>query len=160
MMMGFSITGLLIAIFIFIPNLLLIIYPPKNVPDVLNDAGILFNVLERIGQVGCLLLLSTSKNNYQNISIDVWFVLMILCTIFYYSLWIRYVVKGQIFLLLFKPLIFLPIPMAIFPVLAFAFAALWGKSIYLGILVIFLALGHFANSWHTYKMTISKEYNF
>jgi hypothetical protein len=44
--------------------------------------------------------------------------------------------------------------MAIFPVFAFGFAALWGKSIYLGLAVIILAIGHFVNSWYTYKLTI------
>jgi hypothetical protein len=79
---------------------------------------------------------------------------MVLCIIAYYSLWIRYVIKGKDFSLCFKPLGLLPIPMAIFPVFAFGFAALWEKSIYLGLAVIILAIGHFVNSWHTYKLTI------
>lgn len=151
--MGFSIIGLLIAMFIFLPNLLFVILPPKNVPDGLKDAGIIFTVLERIGQVGCLLILAISKDNFQNVNIDIWFVLMALCLILYYSLWIRYVVKGHDFSFAFRPLLILPIPMAIFPVFAFGFAALWGKSIYLGIAVVLLAIGHFVNSWHTYKLT-------
>ena len=151
--MGFSIIGLLIAIFILIPNLLFVIFPPKNIPDGLKDAGIIFTLLERIGQVGCIVILSISLHNYQNLNIDIWFGLMVLCIIIYYSLWIRYVIKGHDFSLCFKPLMFLPIPMAILPVLAFVFAALWGKSIYLGIAVVLLAIGHFTNSWNTYKLT-------
>ena len=152
-MMGFSIIGLLIAGFIFLPNLLFIIFPPKNVPDGLKDAGIIFTVLERIGQVGCLVILVISKDNYLNVNIDIWFILMALCVMLYYSLWTRYVIKGHDFMLCFKPLVFLPIPMAIFPVFAYGFAALWGKSINLGIAVVLLAIGHFVNSWHTYKLT-------
>lgn len=149
--MGFSIIGSLIAVLIFLPNLLFIIFPPKNVPAKLKDAGTIFTVLERIGQAGCLVILGISKENYQNVNIDIWFILMVLCLILYYGLWIRYVVKGHDFSLAFKPFLFVPIPMAIFPVLAFGFAALWGKSIYLGIAVVLLAIGHFVNSWHTYK---------
>lgn len=151
--MGFSIIGLLIAIFIFLPNVLFIIFPPKNVPVGLKDAGIIFTVLERIGQAGCLVILVMSKENYQNVIINSWFVLMALCVIAYYCLWIRYVVEGHYFSFAFKPFLLLPIPMAIFPVLAFGLAALWGKSIYLGIAVIILAIGHFVNSWHTYELT-------
>lgn len=151
--MGFSITGVLIAVFIFLPNVLFIIFPPKNVPDGRMDAGIVFSVLERIGQAGSLVILTISKENYQNARLDIWFVLMALCVIAYYGLWIRYVVKGHDFLLGFKPLGYLPIPMAVFPVSAFGFAALWGRSIYLGIAVVLLAVGHFANSWHTYQLT-------
>ncbi|MHB8063844.1 MAG: hypothetical protein ACYDG2_14625 [Ruminiclostridium sp.] len=151
--MGFSIIGLLIAVFIFLPNLLFMIYPPKNVPDELKDAGIIFTVLERIGQVACLVILVISRDSYKNVNIDIWFILMVLCVILYYSLWVRYVVKGHDLSLAFKPLIFIPIPMAIFPVLAFGFAALWGKSISLVIAVVLLAIGHFVNSWNTYKLT-------
>lgn len=150
--MGFSIIGLRIAVFIFLPNLLFVLFPPKNVPAGLKDAGIIFTVLERIGQAGCLVILIISEVNYQNANIDIWFILMALCIILYYSLWIRYVAKGHDFSLGFKPLLFLPIPMAVFPVFAFLFAALWGESIYLGTAVVLLAIGHFVNSWHTYKL--------
>ncbi len=150
--MGFSIIGLFISAVIFLPNLLFIIFPPKNVPDGSKDAGVIFTVLERIGQVGCIVILVFSKDHYQNLRINTWFALMALCVILYYYLWITYVVKGQDFSLCFKPLGFLPIPMAVFPVLAFGFAAIWGKSFYLGIAVVLLAIGHFSNSWHTYKL--------
>lgn len=149
--MGFSFIGLLIAIFIFFPNILFVIFPPKNIPDNLKDAGYIFTLLERIGQVGCLVILTMSNDNFKNISINIWFVLMAICIIFYYGLWIRYVIKGHEFSLAFKPLMFIPIPMAVFPVFAFGFAALWGKSIYLIVAVAILAIGHFVNSWNTYK---------
>lgn len=149
--MGFSFIGLLIAIFIFFPNILFVIFPPKNIPDNLKDAGYIFTLLERIGQVGCLVILTMSNDNFKNISINIWFALMAICIIFYYGLWIRYVIKGHEFSLAFKPLMFIPIPMAVFPVFAFGFAALWGKSIYLIVAVAILAIGHFVNSWNTYK---------
>ncbi len=155
--MGFSIIGLLIGISILIPNILFIIFPPKNVPEKLKDAGIIFTSLERIGEVGCLFILAISQDKYQNFNIDIWFVLMVICILIYYSLWIRYVAKGHEFSLAFKPLYFIPIPMAVFPVLAFAFASLWGKSIYLAFIVILLAIGHFTNSWHTYKVILKSK---
>ncbi len=149
--MGFSIVGLFIAASIYIPNLLFIIFKPQNVPKGLKDAGILYTVLERIGQVGVLILLIISKDNYQDVNIDTLFILMILCIVSYIFLWIRYVIKGRDFLLLFKPLVFIPIPMALFPVFAFGFASVWGTSISLGLFVVLFAIGHIVNSWHTYK---------
>lgn len=150
--MSFSVIGLFIVISIFFPNFLFIIFPPKNVPNGLASAGAIYTALERIGQIGCISILAISKNNYENITINIWFIMMALCIIMYWILWMRYIIKGQDFLLCFKPLVFLPIPMAIFPVLAFAFAALWGGSIYLMITTVFLAIGHFANSFNTYKL--------
>lgn len=149
--MGFSIIGTIIAIAIFIPNLLMIKFPPNKAPKDLKDAGIIFTVLERIGQVGCILILVISKNNFERLTINIWTVFMGSCLLIYYFLWARYVVKGQEYKLLWEPLSFIPIPMAVFPVGAFLFAAILGKSIWLSILVVFLGIGHFANSWHSYK---------
>ncbi len=42
------------------------------------------------------------------------------------------------------------IPLAVFPVLAFGFAALWGRSPLLGVAAVVLAIGHWAVSWNTY----------
>ncbi len=155
--MGFSITGILIAAFIFSPNLIFVVFPPKNVPEGLKDAGILFTAMERAGQAGCLVILVISKANFQNLPLNIWFILMALCVISYYCLWTRYAVKGQDFLLAFKPFLFLPIPMAVLPVLAFGFAAIWGNSIYLGSAVVLLAAGHFTNSWNTYKLLLQNQ---
>ncbi len=150
--MGFSFIGTLIAILILLPSSLFFIrFPPKNIPADLTDLGGVYTVLERIGQVGCLTVLVMSKENFQGMKINIWTLLMMLCIIVYYCLWIRYVVKGQEYNWLWKPLFFIPIPLAIFPVCAFAFAALWGKSGWLGIAVIVLAMGHITTSWHSYK---------
>ncbi len=149
--MGFSIVGLFIAASIYIPNLLFIIFKPQNVPKGLKDAGILYTALERIGQVGSLIILIISKDNYEGLNINIIFILMILCIISYIFLWVRYIIKGHNFLLLFKPLVLIPIPMALFPVFALGFASLWGTSIYLGVFVVLFASGHFVNSWHTYR---------
>ena len=154
--MGFSITGFIIAAIIFAPNLFMIKFPPKNTPEGLKDAGLLFVILERAGQAGCIILLLISKDNFAHLTVNVWFVLMALCIIIYDCLWIRYIARGHEFALLFQPFACIPIPMAVFPVFAFAFAAIIGRSIWLGIAVILLAAGHFVNSWHTYQF-LKKE---
>jgi hypothetical protein len=151
--MGFSPTGLLLAVILLLPNILVLLLPPRNLPVGLKDAGIIFTVLERIGQAGMVITLILSKDNFQGRAFDIWEMLMIICIAAYYFLWLRYAVKGHDFTLLWKPFAFIPIPMAIFPAAAFGFAALWGKSRYLGAAVIAFALGHFANSWHSYKFS-------
>lgn len=151
--MGFSSIGLTIILIIFAPNLLYVKYSPKDIPNDLKDVSVFFTMLERGGQVAFFIILVLSKNNYQTIKINMWFVLMVINIIGYYALWIRYVIKGHYFSLLFKPIWIIPIPMAIFPVLAFGFASLLGKSIYLGIAVVVFSIGHFVNSWNSYMRT-------
>ena len=148
--MGFSLTGLMITGVILLPNLLMILLSPKNAPDKVKSAGALMTVLERVGQAGCFVLPVISKGYIENAEISIWFMLAALSIAFYYGLWLRYALRRD-FALLFAPLWRIPVPMAVFPVLAFAFIALWIESVWLGAAALLLAVGHFANSWVAYK---------
>ncbi len=148
--MGFSLTGLLITGIILLPNLLMILLPPKDAPEQVTGAGALMTVLERVGQAACFLLPVFSKGYINVAGINVWFVLATICIAAYYGLWLRYAIRRD-FRLLFAPVLRMPIPMAVFPVLAFAFIAVWIESAWLGAATLVLAVGHFANSWAVYK---------
>lgn len=149
--MGFSSIGTLIALSIFAPNLLMIIYPPKGLPASRKKERMIYTLLERIGQVGCIGILVISQDSFQRVRFSLWVVPIALSIAAYYCLWIRYVVKGQEYKLLWEPVGYLPIPMAVLPVCAFGFAAVWCNSIWLGVAVICFAVGHFANSWNSYQ---------
>lgn len=149
--MGFSLIGSLIAIIILAPSMLMIIFPPEPFPVGLQDAGKIFTLLERAGQLGCIGILVVSRDAYTEVNYGIWAVLILLFIAVYYGLWIRYVVQGRAFRLLWEPFVGIPIPMAILPVCAFGFAAIWGESIWLGLAVVCLAIGHFTNSWHNYQ---------
>ena len=141
--MGFSWIGSLMGIGLLLPSILFFIrFPPKNTPADLKDAGLLWTIFERAGQIGCFSILVVSRDHFQGRPVNVWAILMLLCIIIYYGVWVRYVVKGQDYIWLSKPLLFIPVPLAIFPVCAFGFAALWGKSVWLGIAAVILAIGH------------------
>lgn len=145
--MGFSVTGLVIAAVLFAPNILFFVFPPRHVPKGFKSAGLFFTICERVGQAACTILLMFSANPYQTAFVDVWFVFMAACIAVYYGLWIRYFIGGREFTLAFHPLWLVPVPMAIFPILAFGFAAVWVQSLWLGVSTALLAVGHFANSW-------------
>lgn len=139
---------MLIVAAILAPNILMIMLPPRNVPEGIKDAGALFIVLERLGQAGCFILPVISRDYFLR-GPDVFFFLMAVFIAAYWALWVRYAF-GREFKLLFMTLFFIPVPMAVFPVMAFAFAALWGRSPWLGIAAAFLAVGHIVNSLHSY----------
>jgi hypothetical protein len=154
--MGFSFLGTLIALIILAPSLLMIKFPPENVPAGVRDAGPVYTLLERAGQLGCIGILAISKDNFQHMEFGILAAFILLFIAIYYGLWIRYIVKGRQFKLLWDPLGFIPIPMAVLPVCAFGLAAIWGKSIWLSIAVVCLAIGHLANSWHSYMYAKNK----
>lgn len=154
--MGFSLNGALIVAAILAPNLFLMIFPPRRSPERDKGAGILFTFLERLGQAGCFILPVISRDYFKQ-SVNAWFVIMTACIFAYWALWIRYAVKRE-FKLLFEPLLFIPVPMAVLPVAAFASAVVWGESPWLGIACAALAAGHITNSLHFYKYLTEKAH--
>lgn len=150
--MGFSITGTIIAAVMLLPNIIYIFFPPQNVPAENKDAGRFFTVMEYIGQVALIALLVVSRDSFHGRAFDVWAVLMVICIAVYYGLWLRYFLGGRQASLLYRPLLALPVPMAVFPVFAFAFAGVWGNSLFLLAASAVFALGHIPNSLRKAKL--------
>jgi hypothetical protein len=76
---------------------------------------------------------------------------MLGCIVTYYGLWFRYIGSGREFSSLWLPFLFIPIPLAVIPVCAFGFAALWGRSPWLGAATVILAIGHITVTWISYS---------
>ena len=145
--MGFSLIGLAVVAAVFLPNLLLLPFPPRGERPVAPPAPLVFRILERVGQAACVAVPLFSAAAFDAARIDVWFVLMLICIAGYELLWVRYLVGGRTYALLFGPVGVVPMPMALLPVLAFGFAAAWSHSIWIGAAAVVLAVGHLVVSW-------------
>ena len=138
--------GTLIAAAVLLPNLLLVAFPPRNaLPQ--PRVGFVFVALERAGQLGCLVLLVFAPGEFSQ---PIWGVLVAASIALYWGLWSRYLASRNA-RALFAPLGFIPIPMALFPVLAFAFSAAWAESLSLTAATVVLAVGHLTVSWRSYR---------
>ena len=140
--MGFSITGTIIAAVMLLPNIIFLFFPPQNVRAEETGAGRFFTIMEYIGQVALIALLVISHDSFDGRPFDVWAVLMAICIAVYYGLWLRYFLTGRQARLLYRPLLALPVPMAVVPVFAFAFSGGWGNSLFLLAASAVFALGH------------------
>ncbi len=148
--MGLSLKGILIPLLVLLPNLLFAFIGPQHMPKNLLSTPLIFTVLERIGQVACFTMpilfgkkIAEQQGNFLPI-------LMAICLLVYYLCWIRYFAGGREFALLFKPLGYIPIPMALFPILYFLLLGLWLKSYLFVTPALLFAVGHFVNSWNVY----------
>lgn len=151
--MGFSYIGMVIVILILPPSIIFTIkFPPKNQPISNAKVGLIFTILEKTGQALCLAILIMSEDNFKEAQFNIFMPLMSSCIAIYYCLWFRYIRGGQEFSLLSKPLFFIPVPLAIFPVCAFGFAALWIESFWLLMSTLILAIGHITVSWQSIKI--------
>lgn len=156
--MGFSFFGLIIVILIIIPNIIYMLkFPPKNVPRNLIEPNIIYTILERTGQIGCLTLLVITPDNFQFKSSILLISLIMICIVIYYGLWIRYIVKGQQYMYLWKPFYIIPIPLAILPIIIFLIVSILNKSILISLVTIIFAIGHITISLNNYKQVMYLE---
>lgn len=144
--MTFSFAGAVVSLVVLLPNLLLLAFPPRDALTT-RDAGLLATILERAGQVGCLALpfLVGAAGSW-----SWWLVPLGLAVATYLALWGRYLADRRT-ASLYRPLGPLPIPMAVFPVLAFLSAGGWLGSVFVGASALVLAAGHLPNSWAAWR---------
>jgi hypothetical protein len=147
--MTFSLPALIIILIILLPNLLFVLFPPSNKPENMPDENKWVSMIEHGGQIlffAAFLFVPVADIENRN---PILLMCMILCTLIYYALWIRYMVKKQVYNALFETVLGIPIPMAIFPILAFTFAVLWLQAWLALIPLVLFAVGHFINSWNS-----------
>lgn len=125
---GFSLTGFLIFLVPMIINVFYVIFPSKNIDDEEDTQNKKFPILEAIENgtrifyaVVLCTFISNKSLNYANPFLYISIAFLIL----YYIVWIRYFIGGRDIKLLGTSFLFIPMPLAVFPVLYFIFAALW-----------------------------------
>jgi len=151
--MEFQEFNLIFIAIILLPNLLMIFYPPIDKVDIeLTKKEKILEYFERVGQLGIFvspLFFVLSFRLYLMIG-------LIISTLIYYLGWIRYLVKKRKFYYLFSPLMFIPIPQAIFPIFYFIILSfLLNSYILFGFTIIF-SIGHIAISYKSYKRMDNK----
>lgn len=150
---NFSCKGTIIVVISLLPSTVMVFFPPVNQSKI--QGKIPLTILEITGRIAIIFILLFAKNSFER-KIDIWFILMCIFGLIYYVGWIRFFFSGRTYELLYKPLFFIPIPLAIFPILAFTFAAIWGRNIFLGIAVFVMAVGHIPQSCIYYSRIKNK----
>jgi len=148
---GVSWVGVLLAVALLAPSAVLVSMPPRDAPPAVRVAPA-WTAAERVGQVGALTLLAFAGSGAGR-GRGLWLLAATACVAVYWALWARYVLGGRTSGLLVAPLGPVPIPMAVLPVLAFACAAAWVPSWWLGLAAATLAVGHLRVTWASARAT-------
>lgn len=142
---------------ILLPNLLVIFFPPVKPTETQTKKKKLPKWwryvlgLEQIGRLGIFVLpLFWQVHLTDSLSI-IALVLMGFCLLIYYICWIRYLIRGRTNSLLFQHLLFIPVPMAVFPVLYFFFAGILLRSWPVAAAAVVFALGHIPESIRSWR---------
>ena len=150
--MGFSLLGVLIAGVFMMPSIFFITkFKPKNKPEELKEPARLLVLMERMGQVGCVFFLIFSNSYFESAKFNIFFGCMFLLIGLYYILWCYYLLRDCEYLVLIKPILFVPIPGALLFVFAIASCSFWIGNAYLGVFAAIFGMGHVGIHWDEYK---------
>lgn len=151
MKIGFSIHGLVIFMLPMLINIIYALFPPTNVAEEASDANKILTGVENGSRVlfaiAICILVSKRKVDYQSL----WLYLGLVFLVLYYIVWIRYFIGGRDVALWGKSFLFVPIPLAVFPVLYFLFASIWLHNYVAVILMVIFGIAHNVSSYISFR---------
>ena len=136
---AFSFVGLLFLVMLFVPNILWSKCPPKDYEKYSNNENKILLALERIGEV---LVTVFSLFCAVNFSFNVVLAIAFLSMIVYELYWIRYFKSPKTMNDMYGNFLFIPLPGATLPVLAFLILGVYANNILLIISAVILGIGH------------------
>ena len=140
---GFSYVGLIFLLMLFIPNLIWTRRQPKGYDELAKHENKILAWFERIGQVAVVVTaVCFSDFNVSELSAwTAWFIASCVLMLLYELAWIRYFLKPTLGSF-YGSFLFIPIPLASLPILAFLMLGIYGKVIWLLIAALILGIGH------------------
>ena len=149
MNISISIIGIIVFILPMLINIVYFVYPPDN--QEVNQNNQYLELVEQSTRILYAITISclTSKQliNYHSLLLY----LAIIFLVLYYIVWFHYFIGGRDIRLLSKSFLFIPMPLAVFPVLYFIFSALWLKNYYAVIVMVIFGIVHYVNSTKAFK---------
>ncbi len=148
---GFSWIGVIIFLLPMLINIVYFMFPPANEPA---ESGKVNKFVEMVEQatralyfVAIVIIVSQKKIEFNS----PFLFLAAFFLILYYIVWIRYFAGGRDVALMRKSFLFVPIPLAVFPVLYFLFAALWIHNYFAAFFMIIFGIAHNMVSHMSFK---------
>ena len=146
--LGFSWIGLIVFLLPMLINIVYVILPLKNAPTTQQETNKILEIIEQSTRILYMLaivfLVCKEKVDFTSI----WMFVGLIFLALYYIVWFRYFLGGRDIELLGKPFLFVPMPLAVFPVIYFICSAIWLNNY---IAVLFMIIFGIAHNIISYK---------
>ena len=146
--LGFSWIGLIVFLLPMLINIVYVILPPKNAPTTQQETNKILEIIEQSTRILYMLaivfLVCKEKVDFTSI----WMFVGLIFLTLYYIVWFRYFLGGRDIELLGKAFLFVPMPLAVFPVIYFICSAIWLNNY---IAVLFMIIFGIAHNIISYK---------
>ena len=148
---SFSWIGLVIFALPMLINIVYVMFPPAGKAEQPAAVTHWIEIVEQISRIAYLfavtLLVSRETLSFRS----VWFSLAAVFLVLYYAVWLRYFMGGREIALLSRSFLFVPMPLAVFPVLYFLCAAIWLHNLPAAIIMVIFGAAHLAVSLQSFR---------
>ena len=148
---SFSWIGLVIFALPMLINIAYVMFPPAGKAEQPAAVTHWIEIVEQISRIAYLfavtLLVSRETLSFRS----VWFSLAAVFLVLYYAVWLRYFMGGREIALLSRSFLFVPMPLAVFPVLYFLCAAIWLHNLLAAIIMVIFGAAHLAVSIQSFR---------
>lgn len=148
---SFSWIGLVVFALPMLINLVYAAFPPAGEPQPPAPVTRWVEIVEQASRIAYLLAVTFLVSRTPVSVRSTWFFLAVAFLLLYYAVWIRYFVFGRDVALLERMFLFVPMPLAVFPVLYFLCAALWLHNVPAAVLMVIFGAAHLTVSFQSFQ---------
>ena len=148
---SFSWIGLVVFALPMLINLVYAAFPPAGEPQPPAPVTRWVEIVEQTSRIAYLLAVTFLVGRTPVSVRSTWFFLAAAFLLLYYAVWIRYFVLGRDVALLERVFLFVPMPLAVFPVLYFLCAALWLHNVPAAVLMVIFGATHLTVSLQSFQ---------
>lgn len=148
---SFSWIGLVVFALPMLINLVYAAFPPAGEPQPPAPVTRWVEIVEQASRIAYLLAVTFLVSRTPVSVRSTWFFLAVAFLLLYYAVWIRYFVFGRDVALLERVFLFVPMPLAVFPVLYFLCAALWLHNVPAAVLMVIFGAIHLTVSLQSFQ---------
>ncbi len=149
--LSFSWIGLVVFALPMIINIAYAVFPPAKKAEQTAAAARWIEIVEQISRIAYLAAITLLVSRKAVGIRSVWLWLSAVFLVLYYIVWIRYFAGGREIALLNRPFLFVPMPLAVFPVLYYLCAAVWLHNIPAVILMTVFGAAHLTVSIRSFS---------
>ena len=143
---SFSWVGLVVFALPMLINIAYVMFPPAGEAKPPAPVTHWVEIVEQVSRIAYLLAVTLLVSRRPVSWRSAWLFLAAVFLILYYAVWIRYFALGREIALLNRAFLFVPMPLAVFPVLYFLCAALWLHNAPAVILMVIFGAAHWTVS--------------
>ena len=148
---SFSWIGLVIFALPMLINIAYVVFPPTGKAEQTAAVTHWVEIVEQISRIAYLFAVTLLVSR-ENLSFrSVWFSLAAVFLVLYYAVWLRYFMGGREIALLSRSFLFVPMPLAVFPVLYFLCAAIWLHNLPAAIIMVIFGAAHLTVSLQSFR---------